>query len=170
MKQVPLHKPRFNWSTLFVLASVSFVLAGCGTGKTIVMDAGESRNASSVAIAEGQSTVTVPPEAVTTFRNKLDELLFKKGGVAQGQDVTLTYRFVQFNPGSQFARWLSGGIGNYGEGSLTIEVTYADQAGKPLGKIMSEGKIGSGFFGGSSDSAIERAAEEVASYTVTHFK
>ncbi len=50
------------------------------------------------------------------------------------------------------------GIGNAGEGSLTIEVTYADQSGKQLGKIMSEGKIGSGFFGGSSDDAIEKAA------------
>jgi hypothetical protein len=152
------------------MLGVSFVLAGCGTGKTMVMDAGESRKVNSIAVVEGQSTVTVPAEAETTFKNKLDELLFTKGGFQHGDEVTLTYRFVQFNAGSRFKRWFTGGIGNSGEGNLTIEVVYSDKSGKQLGKIMSEGKIGSGIFGGSSDDAIEKAAEEIASYSISHFK
>jgi hypothetical protein len=163
-------RPPSSLAGLTFLVCLSFTLAGCGTGKTMVMDAGEARKASSISVSEGQATVAVPVDAETTFRKKLDELLFAKGGIKQGQDVTLTYRFVQFNEGNRLTRWFWGGIGNAGEGNLTIEVTYADPSGKQLGKIMSEGKIGSGFFGGSSDDAIERAAEEVASYTVTHFK
>jgi len=50
----------------------------------MVMEAGESRKANSIAVVEGQSTVTVPAEALTTFKTKLDELLFIKGGFQQG--------------------------------------------------------------------------------------
>jgi uncharacterized protein DUF4410 len=170
MKPASLRKQVFGLFVLIYAAGASLVLAGCGTGKTMVMEPGESRKASSIAVVEGQSTVTVPAEATAMFKNKLDEMLFEKGGIKKGQDVTLTYRFVQFNEGSRFKRWLTGGIGNAGEGNLTIEVTYSDGSGKQLGKIVSEGKIGSGFFGGSSDNAIEKAAEEVASYTVDHYK
>ncbi len=152
------------------MVGIIVTLAACGTGKTMVVDAGESKKAASIAVVEGKSTVAVPADAEATFRKKLDELLFAKGGFLQGQDVTLTYRFVQFNEGNRMTRWFLGGIGNAGEGNLTLEVVYSDSASKPLGKIMSEGKIGSGFFGGSSDDAIEKAAEEVAAYTVTHFK
>jgi len=134
------------------------------------MDPGEARQGSSVAVVRGQSTVPVPDDAVMTFTEKLNELLYQKGGLKKGTDVTLTFRFVQFNPGSRLGRWFTGGIGNTGEGSLTIEVVYTDGTGKSLGKIMSEGKIGSGFLGGSSDNAIEKAAAEVASYTLTHFR
>jgi hypothetical protein len=161
---------RFRLYALFCMFGVSFVLASCGTGKTMVMDAGESQKANSITVVEGQSTVTVPSEAETTFKNKLDELLFTKGGFHRGDEVALTYRFVQFNEGSRFKRWFTGGIGNSGEGNLTIEVVFSDKSGKQLGKIMSEGKIGSGIFGGSSDSAIDKAAEEIANYAVEHFK
>jgi hypothetical protein len=52
-------------------------------------------------------------------------------------------------------------------------------SGKELGKIMTEVRIGSlrnstrasvGFYGGSSDHAIEKAAKEIVDYSVTPFK
>lgn len=36
--------------------------------------------------------------------------------------------------------------------------------------VPARGKIGSGFFGGSSDDAIDKAVEEITSYSVAHFK
>lgn len=59
----------------------------------------------------------------------------------------------------------STGLGNAGEGSLTIEATYVDAEGTELATIHAEGKISSGFFGGDFTLAIEKAAKEIADYT-----
>ncbi|HLJ21543.1 MAG TPA: hypothetical protein VKU84_15160 [Stellaceae bacterium] len=84
--------------------------------------------------------------------------------------MSLTYQFVQYNPGDQFTRWLWGGLGNAGEGSMSIQTIYTDKNGQQVGKIMSQGRITNGAFGGSMDLAIQRAAEEVAQYTLTTFR
>jgi hypothetical protein len=156
---------------------MSFALAGYCVGKTIVIDAGVSRTARSIVVIEASSAVTVPAEADAVFKKKLDECLFTKGGFQKGEELTLTYRFVQFDEGSRLKRWAFFGLA--GEGRLTIAVVYADMSGKELGKIMTEVRIGSlrnstragvGFYGGSSDDAIEKAAKEIGGYSVTHFK
>ena len=36
--------------------------------------------------------------------------------------------------------------------------------------IQTEGRIGSGFFGGSMSEAVDRAAEEIAEYAIANFK
>ena len=76
------------------------------------------------------------------------------------------------NEGSRFKRWMTGGIGNCGEGSSTVEVRFIDNTrnAKEIGKIHAQGTIGSGMFGGSLDSAIEGIAEEIATYTKANFK
>jgi hypothetical protein len=167
-------KTRLFW--IYAPFGLSLILAGYCVGKTIVIDAGASRTVTSVAVIEASSAVTVPAEADATFKKKLDESLFTRDGFQKGEELTLTYRFVQFDEGSRFKRWAFFGLA--GEGRLTIEVVYADMSGKELGKIMSEVKIGSlhnstrlgvGFYGGSSDDAIEKAAKEIAGYSVTHF-
>ncbi|MFZ1097845.1 MAG: DUF4410 domain-containing protein, partial [Steroidobacteraceae bacterium] len=139
--------------------------------------AGEQRKINSIAVIEGPSVVPVPAEASAAFKKHLDELLFSKDGFKRGDDLTLTYRFVQFDEGNRFERWASQGLA--GEGSLTIEVGYTDKSGKKLGEIISKVKIGSllnsrvwglFFFGGSSDDALYKAAKEVAGYSATQFK
>jgi len=97
-------------------------------------------------------------------------LLYKEGAFQKGSELTIRYRFVQFDAGSQFTRWFLGGIGNSGEGSLTIEAKYFDMAGKELSVIQTEGRIGSGFFGGDFSFALQKAAEEIADYTKINFK
>lgn len=84
--------------------------------------------------------------------------------------MTIRYRFVQYNAGNQFTRWFWGGIGNAGEGTLTVEAKYFDSQGKEICVIQSEGKIGSGFFGGSFDYAMDKAAKEIVEYTKANFK
>ena len=49
-----------------------------------------------------------------------------------------------------------------GEGSLTIESKFYDSADKELSTIQTEGRIGSGFFGGSYGEALDKAAEKIA--------
>lgn len=70
-------------------------------------------------------------------------------------DLTISYRFIQFDQGNKFSRWLLGGLGNAGEGSVTIESKFFNREGKEIGKIQTEGKIGSGFLGGSFETSID---------------
>lgn len=154
-----------------VLVVGLILLSGCGAGRTLVMAPPDARvQVASLEVTEGRSTVPVPDEVKKGFQDKLQELLYKDGGFRKGQDLRLSYRFIQFNPGNQFTRWFWGGIGNAGEGSLTIEVKYFDGASRELSTIQSEGKIGSGFFGGPFDLAVGKAAEEIADYTTRTFR
>ena len=148
-----------------------FVFAGCGAGRTLVLKPPEMKlRAVSVELSETKSTVSVPADIKFEFEEKLKELLFGEGGFQKGQDLKIKYRFIQFNPGNQFTRWFWGGIGNAGEGSLTIEAKYFDVADRELSLIQTEGKIGSGAFGGAMSFAIQKAAEEIADYTKVNFK
>jgi hypothetical protein len=147
------------------------LLAGCGAGRTLVMAPPNARvQVASVEVTEGPSTVTVPDDVRLGFQHKLQDLLYRDGPFGKGHDLRLSYRFIQFNPGNQFTRWFSGGIGNAGEGSLTVEVKYFDGASQELSTIQAEGKIGSGFFGGPFELAVWKAAEEIADYTTRTFR
>jgi hypothetical protein len=143
---------------------VILVISGCGAGKTMVVKPPETAARFSAAeISAAQSTVNVPQEIQDSFQTKLAKLLYEEGGFTRGPGLTIRYRFIQYNPGSQFTRWFWGGIGNAGEGTMTVEATFLN-GDQELAKIQSEGKIGSGAFGGSFDFAVQKAAGEVAEY------
>lgn len=150
----------------FIILLCSLWFTGCGAGRTMVLAPAEtSERFTEAEIIEGQSTVNVPSEANASFHSKLSQLIYGPGGFASGPGgLKIQYRFIQFTPGSQFTRWFWGGIGSAGKGSLTVEATFLDPAGKELSRIQAEGEITSGAFGGSFDFAVQKAANEVAEY------
>lgn len=154
-----------------VLGCVSVLLAGCGTGRTLVMGpVKESKKFSAVQIERASDTISVDADADRVFRAELSRLLYEENKFTRGQGLQAAYRYVQLNQGDQFARWFTGGLGNTGEGSLTILVQFKDEKGNALGEIQVEGRIGSGFFGGDFDLALKKAAEQVATYIVANFR
>lgn len=156
---------------LSLLITGIVVLAGCGTGRTFVIKPLETKpQVSSLDVSEGNSTVSVPEEAKKAFHEKLTKFLYEEGAFQRGNDLKIKYRFIQYNTGSQFKRWFWGGIGQAGEGSMTIEAKYFDATDKELATIQSEGRIGSGFFGGDFDFALEKAAKEITEYTKQNFR
>jgi len=160
-----------DWKDFALLITLIVALVGCGAGKTLVMKPAEiSLQVSSIDVIEGNSAIDVPEDVRKAFQERLNKLLYEEGNFQRGPDLKIKYRFVQYNPGNQFTRWFWGGIGNAGEGSMTIEAKYFDTADKELATIQAEGKIGSGFFGGSFDFAVEKAAREIAEYTKQNFK
>ncbi|MFQ5847364.1 MAG: DUF4410 domain-containing protein [Candidatus Methylomirabilales bacterium] len=176
---------RRDWLPPSLGITLMLILVGCGAGKTLVMKPPETKlRVTSVSFSEGNSTIAVPAEAKKAFEEKLAELLYEEqkeadeyekekngeGAFKMGDDLKIKYRFVQYDKGDRFTRWFWGGIGNAGEGSLTIEVKYFDVTDKELATIQSEGKISSGFFGGAINFAVGKAAEEIAEYTVQNFK
>ena len=155
-----------------LIATLFFIpvfLTGCGAGKTIIYENEIQYKSPTLTIASSRASVQVPSNMDSLMQEQLLKLLYDEGYFEYGPGLKLVYRVIQYNSGSQFTRWFWGGIGNAGEGSLTIEVKYFDDKGTQVGKIQSEGKIGSGLFGGAFDLAVEKATEEIASYTINNF-
>ncbi len=159
-----------------ILVGFGLLIVGCTSGRTMVMNVpAERMKVVSINVIEDQATVSVPPEISNMFRDKLESALFigEQGTTppfTKGPGLSIHYRFIQFTAGSQFKRWLAGGIGGYGEGVMTVEAKFINSSGKEISRIQSEGKIGTGIFGGAIDGAVEKCAEEVAQYTKQNFR
>ncbi|MEM1438225.1 MAG: hypothetical protein AAF545_05965 [Pseudomonadota bacterium] len=154
-----------------VLILAVMVLAGCGTASTIVLEAPRTQVAySSVSIVSDNPTVQVPQEVTQTFESELRRVLVDEGPFDSGEGLNLRYTFMQHDEGDRFSRWFWGGLGNSGEASITVQITYTRPDGEEIAKTRVEGRIDSGFFGGSMDSAIKKAAQDVASYTIANFE
>jgi hypothetical protein len=150
---------------IIILLILALSLTGCGAGRTMVLAPAEtSAKFNSAEIIEDKPTVNVPGDISASFQAKLTQLLYGPDGFTKGPGLKIKYRFIQYNPGSQFTRWFWGGIGSAGKGTMTVEARFLDSSDKELAKIQSEGEITSGAFGGSFDFAIQKTAEEVAEY------
>ena len=150
---------------LFILLALTLFLIGCGAGRTMVLAPPViTAKFTSAEIYEDKATVDVPADVSASFQEKFSQLLYGEAGFVRGPDLKIRYRFIQFNPGSQFSRWFWGGIGSAGKGTMTVEARFLDKNDNELAKIQSEGEITSGVFGGSLQLAIEKAAKEVAEY------
>ncbi len=169
-KKMNLIIKQFN---LLCALTICFLLVGCGSTKTMVLEPVERQNTvKKLRIEKDNNTTTVDASVEKYFEENLRAKLFKEYGFQEGSDIVIKYRFIQLNEGSRFGRWMLGGLGNCGEGSTTIEVKFIDntQNAKEIGKIHTEGKIGSGFLGGDMDNAVKGAAEEIANYAKSTFK
>jgi len=161
---------------LALIFGVALTSVGCTSGRTMVMNVPtEQMKAVSLDLVEEQATVSVPSEVRNMFRDKLERMLFvgEQGSpppFTKGTGLSINYRFIQFTAGSQFKRWLAGGIGGYGEGVMTVEARFINSTGEEITKIQSEGKIGAGIFGGAIDGAVKECAEEVAQYAKQNFR
>ena len=153
------------------LGAVIGASTGCGVGRNLVVKAPETKvRAASVEFTETNSPVSVPADLKSEFQGKLNQYLYQDGGFQRGSELKIRYRFIQYEPGNQFTRWFFGGIGNAGEGSLTIEAKFLDSSDKELATTQTEGRIGSGFFGGSYSEAVDKAAEKIAEFAKTNFR
>jgi Domain of unknown function (DUF4410) len=163
----------FKRSATVVAAMACLWLTACGTGRTMVMEPVAEKVAFDAAKLErSKDSVEVPEELRTMFVDKLRADLYgtaeAAGPFTEGEGLTIRIKVVQFQAGSQFQRWFWGGVGNQGEASMQL-LTEFFQGDKKLAHIQTEGRIGSGFFGGSVKSAVEKAASEVSTYAVSNF-
>lgn len=151
--------------------SMAAFLASCGAGRVTVLDAiTDNESKFSFNVKSSKHSVEVPKETIERFETRLHKKLFEEGVLVAGKDITINYRFIQYDEGSRLARYMLGGLGNSGEGSLSIEFVFVKTNGTQIGKIHAEGRIGSGMFGGSIDSAIDAAVEAVVEFAKKTFK
>lgn len=164
---------RLSRSAAAAAVLVCLFLSACGTGRTMVMEPPAERKAYTAAKLErAEDSVAVPDELRTMFREQLRKDLYgtaeKPGPFTEGDGLLIRVKVVQFEAGSQFQRWFWGGIGNQGEASMQLLTEFFD-GDRKLANIQTEGRIGSGFFGGSVKSAIEKATAEIRDYAAQNF-
>lgn len=146
------------------------LLVGCGTARTLVIEpVKQPAQFQRAELIEANATVKVLPAVQEKFRSVVEKGLYENGAFEHGNDLRIVYTFISNNPGSQFQRWLWGGIGNAGEGSLVVMVRYLDASDTEIAKMEVEGRIGSGVFGGGFDEAITKAAEDLVKFTIDNF-
>lgn len=150
---------------------MAVVITGCGTASTIVLNpVDQPSGLKGVTASSGKHNVEVPEKVVAQLQQSIEKGLYEDNDFIQSDALLLEYKFLQQDEGNQFVRWFWGGIGNAGEASLTVLVTYTDADGNQLAQTQVQGKIDSGFFGGSFSEAINKVAEEIVEFTVVNFK
>jgi len=155
---------------LGMAAAVGLALAACSGAQTTVMNPPANPvKVSAITLMEGKPMVSCPPEVMSELHEKLTAKLYKPGAFGKGPNVKLAYRVVDYSAGDA-SRWSFGSVTGKAKGSLTVEAVYLDKSGHELGKIRSEGKVGSSLLGKSMDDAVEHVADEVALYTTQTFK
>lgn len=151
-------------------AVAAFALVACSSSNNIVMVPNTSDySASAVSLEYDGGTVEVEEGKVELLEKYLRNHLFDDGSAfAEGMNgLTIKYGFIGYEEGSQAARYLAGPIA--GGAKMVIVAEFFDAEGNSLAKIQSEGSVSGGFFGGDSDSAINGAAKQIASYAKDNF-
>ena len=160
-----------KFSKAIAVVLLAFAVTACASGATTVLVPPTSSPGASyktLKIESGTDTVEIPADARAHFEKRLNEyLLDGKTKFSPGNDLTLRYRFIQFDEGSRALRYIIGF--GAGKGKMTAEIVFVDSQGTVVAKINVEGEISMGFFGGDFDMAISQAARQVADYTLKSF-
>ena len=151
-----------------LLASVS--LAGCASNHLLVEQPAVAQiHAQSLKLDYEAGGAPVTSDAAAYLQHKMQQAFFQAGGpFAQGDDLTLRYRFIGFDKGSRLSRYFLGGLAG-GEAQMVIQAEFVGRDGKVLAKIQSQSRVNGGAFGGSSNSAIDGAVKEIRDYAVANF-
>jgi hypothetical protein len=137
-------------------------------------------------VSEDDPAVELPEDVRKLFSDQLHQFLPAAGALRH--DLRIVYRFVHYNPGSQFLRSFADNplgkvLGEKGKGAITVEATFFDSEGSPLGTLRAEGTTplpvvyGWGqvdrppgcVFGCPFDSAVQEAADQVARHVRGNF-
>lgn len=155
-------------SAFAIIASLAMV--GCSNSALIVESANTSDyRTSSAEIAYDPRGVEIDQDNQDYTADKMSEALF--GGdnpiFAEGDGMSVKYRYMAFDEGSQALRYLMGPIA--GGSKVLLEVDFVDPSGNILATVRGEGSVSGGFFGGSNKSGIDGAIKKIAAYAEENF-
>jgi hypothetical protein len=153
-----------------MLAFITANLAACGGSKLTVVQPLNSYTGPQSLLLEYQPSSAVPDSVANYVQSKMDHAFFKGNPpFGRGRDITVRYRFVEFEPGSRVGRAVLGPLG-IGTAEVAVEAQFLDQQGKLIARVRSRGETRAGIFGGSFYSAIDRAVEDIRRYAISQFK
>ena len=154
----------------FVIVSIALIVAACSTARTLVLQPVEKNDHfNSAVLVEQFPTVDIPPGFARKIESVIRKGLYENGPFSNGMDLKIRYTFVSYDEGNPLARWFLAGIGNVGEGSVVVLVTYFNHLGQEIAQIQVEGLIKTGILGGSINRALEQAGDKIVEFTIDHF-
>lgn len=123
-----------------------------------------------MALAYDTSTVDVPEEDIAKMGRFIEQRLFegKNAKFRPGDDLTVKWSFIGYDPGSQFIRWFIGF--GAGEAQMVVRADFYDRDGAKIASIQADGTVSAGFFGGSTDDALKNVANQIALYAERTFR
>ena len=156
---------------LAALLLISAPLAACASSALTVEQAIRVPvRAASVNLARAESTVDVTADAQTYLDQKM-HAAFHDGPNAfgDGNDVTIRYRFVTYQRGSRALRYIGAGILG-GKAKVVVEAEFLSATGERIGLVRAEGEVAGGIAGGSHNSGIDKAVNEIRAYAQAHLR
>ncbi|MCG8464487.1 MAG: hypothetical protein MI750_06495 [Xanthomonadales bacterium] len=153
----------------WILGLLALGLVGCGSSSNIVLDpVARGERFSSVLYVEAATSAAMETELKDYFEDELNDYLGERFALGGRDSLTLRYRFVNFNEGNRFKRYLSVGVTNWGEGGLVVETEFLDAEGNLLGKIVTDANVEGTDLGGIQK-VFRRAAKKISQFTIEHF-
>lgn len=151
--------------------SAALMLSACASSVlTVEQPYVGSQRYSSAMLQFDQSSVPIDEDNRSYTEAKMTEALF--GGqnpiFTKGDGLTVRYRYVGFNEGSRFGRYMTMGLA--GGSKIVLEADFVDGSGKVLSTVRGEGEVRGGVAGGSNKSGIDKAISEVADYAARTFR
>jgi hypothetical protein len=149
---------------LALLATAALLAAGCASSEK----ARSAQPRKPLAVVDGTHQPGLTSEYRQVFREKLDELLFgKEGSYTKAENgATLRWEATRIDPGSRALRYFVGF--GAGKGTFNARAVLVDTKGRTITSTSTEGDQVMGVAGGSFDSAIEEAAENIAEFANTN--
>ena len=153
---------------LVFAAAAALALSACAGSDLMVLEKNSSNYSSNVVnLVYEEATVPVDPGKQALLAKYMDDA-FTDVGFTLGEGLTMRYGFIGYDEGSQAARYFLGGIGG-GEAKMVLRAEFYDRDGNKLASVQSEGRLAGGLLGGDSDTAMMKAAEELADYAKANF-
>ena len=152
------------------LAGAAFSLGGCANSVlTVEQPYVGNQQYAYAEIQAADSSVEIDDDNRDYTARKLNEAIF--GGAkpifVEGSGLTLRWRYVGFNEGSRFGRYMTAGIA--GASKVVLEVEFVDQSGEVVSTVRGEGSVSGGIGGGSNKSGIDKAVQKIAEYAESKF-
>lgn len=156
-------------ATRLLLIALGTASAGCSWGGSrtrILAPQQAPTKTSTMSIVEGDHTANVPEKERAEFRKRLERKLYARRAFTRGSGMTVEYRIVLYDKGSQLQRyWLGYGAG---EGEMIVEATFRS-GGREAAKIETSGRLSMGSFGGSFRDTYNRVIKEIVAYATSNF-
>jgi hypothetical protein len=156
---------------LAALALLALPLGACTSSNLIVEQAARAPvSVQSVNLVYGDSTVNVTDDAAAYLNERMRNA-FHGGDApafAQGNDMTVRYRFVSYETGSRVVRYLLPGIA--GGSTMIVEAEFVSPSGEVIARVRGQGNVGGGIVGGSHNSAIDSAVNQIREFAVANFR
>ncbi len=159
---------------VFSLFFILLLLSSCGSYKAMYIEPtiGKPR-ALLFQLEKGEHPVAVPAKVdsafFTTLENKIYKKISRKPKLGDIPDVILQYQFIQFDGGNQLARWWFGGLGDAGQASVVIMLTFFDAEYNKLGRVQVSGEISSGYYGGKFSDVFANMQNEIIDVCTNSF-